>query len=114
MIWLRIFLILILLPSLSFSESENLVLNGIPIVQCTSSVENSLHFPLTESQQSEARVLITEKGGAGYIRVVRSGEKVLYMEHMGLILETITYAKKQSNRKRCEKDKISTKEIRGE
>lgn len=66
MIWLRIFLILILLPSLSFSESENLVLNGIPIVQCTSSVENSLHFPLTESQQNESRVLITKKGNGTF------------------------------------------------
>lgn len=113
------FLILIFFPSISFGQVEIIVLNGIPFVQSTCSIEDCKRFPLSESQKLESRVLITKKNnkyfwttrgdreltktqsgtvtifmenkGAGYIRVIKTSDKVLYMEHMGLALESITY-----------------------
>ena len=117
--WVKALILLLVFPTLLFGQTEIVILNGIPLVQCSSSIEDSRHFPLTESQQLESRVLITkkgnkyfwatrgnreltktqsgavtifmEKGGAGYIRVVKTGDKTLYMEHLGLMLEIITY-----------------------
>ena len=98
---------------------ELVVLKGTPIIQNKSSVNESGNFPLTESQQNESRLMITKKGqkyywtsrqdreltkhesgaytiffetkGAGYVKAMKNQDKVLYMEHMGLGLETITY-----------------------
>lgn len=110
--------ILLLLPVVCVAQ-ELVALKGTPIIQNKSSVNESGNFPLTESQQNESRLIITKKGqkyywtsrqdreltkhesgvytiffetkGAGYVKVMKSEEKVLYMEHMGLGLETITY-----------------------
>lgn len=117
--WITAFLILLLLPLISFGQGELIVLNGIPLVQATCSIEDCKHFTLSESQQLESRVLITKKNnkyiwssrgnkeltksqsgaftiftenkGAGYIRIAKAGDNILYMEHMGLALETISY-----------------------
>jgi len=117
--WITALLILTLLPLTSFGQAELIVLNGIPLVQAKCSFEDCKHFALSESQQLESRVLITKKNnkylwasrgnreltksqsgaftiftennGAGYIRVARAGDKILYTEHMGLALETISY-----------------------
>lgn len=111
--------VLFLLPVVCFAQLEVVVLKGVPIVQNKSSVEESGNFQLSESQQTESRLIITRKGqkyywtsrqdreltrhesgiytifletkGAGYVRAMKSANKVLYMEHMGLGLETITY-----------------------
>lgn len=113
------FAILFLFPTVCLAISEIVVFKGIPVVQNKSSVEESVNFQLSDSQQSESRSIITRKGqkyfwtsrqdreltrhesgiytifletrGAGYVKVMRSADKVLYMEHMGLGLETITY-----------------------
>ena len=113
------FLLFTFLPSISFGQAEIIVLNGIPLVQAKCSIEDCKHFALSESQQLESRVLITKKDnkylwasrgnreltksqsgmvtifteniGAGYIRIVKAGDKILYTEHMGLTLETISY-----------------------
>ena len=110
--------ILLLLPVVCVAQ-ELVVLKGTPIIQNKSSVNESVNFPLTESQQNESRLIITNKGqkyywtsrqdreltrhesgaytiffetkGAGYVKAMKSEDKVLYMEHMGLGLETITY-----------------------
>ncbi len=111
--------VLFLLPVVCFAQLEVVVLKGTPIVQNKSSVEESGNFQLSESQQAESRLIITRKGqkyywtsrqdrelarhesgiytifletkGAGYVKAMKSADKVLYMEHMGLGLETITY-----------------------
>lgn len=111
--------ILFLFPLVCFAQQEIVVLKGTPIIQNKSSVEESGNFQLSESQQAESRSIITKKGqkyywtsrqdreltrlesgiytifletkGAGYVKAMKSADKVLYMEHMGLGLETITY-----------------------
>jgi len=114
-----VFAILALSPVVCFAQAEVVVIKGTPIIQNNSSVEESVNFQLSESQQSESRLIITRKGqkyywtsrqdreltkhesgiytifletkGAGYVKTMKSTDKVLYMEHMGLGLETITY-----------------------
>lgn len=116
--WITAIIILIL-PLIAFAQGELVVLNGLPLVQATCSIEDCKHFTLSESQRLESRVLITKKNnkylwasrgnreltksqsgaftiftetsGAGYIRIAKAGDKVLYTEHMGLALETISY-----------------------
>ena len=111
--------ILLLLPVVCVAQQELVVLNGTPNIQNKSSLEVSGNFSLTEFQQAESRLIITKKGqkyywttrqnrelikhesgiytifmesnGAGYVKAMKSADKVLYMEHMGLGLETITY-----------------------
>lgn len=110
---------IIFVPTLCFSQQEIVVLNGTPLIQCSSSIEGSQNIQLNEGQQAESRLLITKKGdkyfwstrqnreltkhqsgiytifleknGAGYIKVLKNEDKVLYMEHMGIGLQTITY-----------------------
>lgn len=110
---------IIFVPTLCFSQQEIVVLNGTPLNQCSSSIEGSQNIQLNEGQQAESRLLITKKGdkyfwstrqnreltkhqsgiytifleknGAGYIKVLKNEDKVLYMEHMGIGLQTITY-----------------------
>lgn len=106
-------------PVVCIAQTEVVVIKGTPIIQNKSSVEESVNFQLSESQQAESRLIITRKGhkyywtsrqdrelakhesgiytifletkGAGYVKAMKSADKVLYMEHMGLGLETITY-----------------------
>lgn len=113
------FAILILAPIVCFAQTAVVVIKGTPITQNKSSVEVSVNFQLSESQQAESRLIITRKGqkyywtsrqdreltkhdsgiytifletkGAGYVKAMKSADKVLYMEHMGRGLETITY-----------------------
>lgn len=113
------FAILALSPVVCFAQTEVVVIKGTPIIQSKSSVEESKNFQLSESQQAESRLIITKIGqkyywssrqdreltkhesgiyttfletkGAGYVKAMKSADKVLYMEHMGLGLETITY-----------------------
>jgi hypothetical protein len=110
--------VLLLLPVVCVAQ-EIVVLEGTPIIQNKSSVNESGNFPLTESQQNESRLIITKKGqkyywtsrqyreltkyesgaytiflenkGAGYVKTMKNEDKVFYMEHMGIGLETITY-----------------------
>lgn len=113
------FAILVLSPIICFAQTEVVVIKGTPIIQNKSSAEESVNFQLSEPQQAESRLIITRKGqnyywtsrkdreltkhesgiytifletkGAGYVKAMKSADKVLYMEHMGLGLETITY-----------------------
>lgn len=107
------------IPVACFAEQEIVVLKGTPIIQNKSSFEDSGNLQLSESQQAESKLIITKRGtkyywtsrqdreltrhesgvysifletkGAGYVKTMMSDDKVLYMEHMGLGLETITY-----------------------
>lgn len=107
------------IPLACFAGQEIVVLKGTPIIQNKSSFEDAVNFQLSESQQAESRLIITRRGtkyywtsrqdreltrhesgvysifletkGAGYVKAMKSADKVLYMEHMGLGLETITY-----------------------
>ena len=111
----------LLLPTVAFSSTESvvLVLNGIPIVQSKGNIQQSENVKLTESQQNEYRLLITKKGddyfwtsrenrplskmqsgdisifiesgGAGYIRVSEQNGQILYLEHMAIGFQTVTY-----------------------
>jgi len=111
--------ILLLTPAICIAQQEIVVLKGTPIIQNKSSVEESGNFPLTESQQAESRLIITKKGqkyywttrqdreltkhesgmytifletkGAGYVKAMKTADKVIYMEHLSIGLETITY-----------------------
>ena len=112
-------LLFILLPTIAFSATEVVVLNGIPIVQSKGNIQQSENLKLSEIQQNEYRLLITKKGddyfwttrenrplikmqsgdisifiepgGAGYIRVSEQNGQVLYLEHMANGFQTITY-----------------------
>ncbi len=109
----------LLLPTVAFSSSEYLVLNGIPIVQSKGNIQQSENVKLTESQQNEYRLLITKKGddcfwtsrenrplskmqsgnisifiesgGAGYIQVSEQNGQIFYLEHMAIGFQIVTY-----------------------
>ena len=119
LIRILVFAILVLSSVVCFAQTEVVVIKGTPIIQNKSAVEESANFQLSVSQQAESRLIITRKGqkyywtsrqdreltkhesgiytiffetkGAGYVKAMKSVDKVLYMEHMGLGLETITY-----------------------
>lgn len=56
------FAILVLFPVVCFAQTEVVVIKGTPIIQNKSSVEESANFQLSESQQTESRLIITRKG----------------------------------------------------
>ena len=108
-----------MLPAVCIAEQESVVLKGVPVIQNKSTVEGSSNITLTKSQQEESKLIITKNGqkyywatrqnreltkhvsgiytifldtrGAGYVKAMQSGDKVFYIEHMSLGLETITY-----------------------
>lgn len=112
-------LLILSMPSLGMPANEVLVLNGTPLVQQKGTIENSENYQLSENQKNEYRVLIVknddgyfwesrerrplikeqsgafsifiEPGGAGYIKVIESNGTFLYMEHMSIGFQTLTY-----------------------
>lgn len=88
---IAVFIILIFLPSISFGQGEIIVLNGIPSVQATCSFDDCKHFPLSESQKLESRVLITKKNnkyfwatrGGRELTKTQSGAITIFMENKG-------------------------------
>jgi len=86
-----VLLILIFLPSLSSAQSKIVVLNGIPLVQCKSSIEGSHNINLTGSEQNEYRVLIIKRGEKYFwssrenreLIKLESGDITIFMEKGG-------------------------------
>jgi hypothetical protein len=119
MIKILLIAITVMLPSFALAEQEIVVFRGLPLVQCNSSFTESANYQLNESQQIESRLLITKKGnkhiwasrknreltkhqsgeittyleinGAGYIRVFQKDGVSLYVEHMPIALESVTF-----------------------
>ncbi|PIS37312.1 MAG: hypothetical protein COT35_06680 [Nitrospirae bacterium CG08_land_8_20_14_0_20_52_24] len=91
MICRLVLLILIFLPSLSSAQSKIVVLNGIPLVQCKSSIEGSHNINLTGSEQNEYRVLIIKRGEKYFwssrenreLIKLESGDITIFMEKGG-------------------------------
>ena len=113
-------LIVALFFSANTTADERIVFSGAPISKVESTVQSSDHFVLEEPQRIEYRVLVTEiddkyywasrenkelfliqRGnfvffvapGNGYIKISIDGDgnQYLYMEHLTLALNSITY-----------------------
>ncbi len=112
-------LFVLMFGKISYAQDQTIVLNGLPLIQNKASFENSSNAKMTESQSNEYRLLIIkhgdnyfwasrnnkqlilrisgafhifiEPGGAGYIKIMNSDEGALYMEHMSIGLQTVTY-----------------------
>jgi len=119
MIKLIIIVIAVIFPTFALGEQELVVFRGMPLIQCNSSFTESSNYQLNESQQIESRLLITKKGdkyiwasrknreltkhqsgeittyleisGAGYIRIFQKDSVGLYVEHMPIALESVTF-----------------------
>jgi len=112
-------ILVIIVPAVSIGGTESIVLNGIPLTQSKSNIQESQNYQLSESQQNEYRLLITkigenyfwktrenrplfkhqsgditifiEMGGAGYIRISKVEGRFFYMEHMAHGFQSVTY-----------------------
>ena len=101
------------------SSISMIIVNGLPLKKDMSDIEGTEQITLKENEKANYRLLITRKwnkyiwasrdnreliftqsgtfynfvepNGAGYIKVVKAGDKFLYMEHLTLGLKNITY-----------------------
>ncbi len=117
--YLLVAILILMFGEFSFAQDQIVVLNGLPMVQNRATFESSTNAELSDSQSNEYRLLIIkqddnyywasrnnkqlilrvsgafqifiEPSGAGYIKIMSSDEGVLYMEHMSLGLQTVTY-----------------------
>jgi len=114
----KLLLTILLIPQIAIA-TETVVINGLPMKNCNSGNKGTNCTDLPEEKQNEFRLLITKKNGnylwttrnnkklklvksgliniftavdgAGYIRIVKVGGKVEYMEHLPIALTTVTY-----------------------
>lgn len=80
---IAIFFVLLNFCFPTLSLSENLVLNGIPVSKVSSSFEDTHRFILSESEQNEFRLLITNKNGKYYW--ASRGNRELILKISGMI-----------------------------
>ena len=115
-LWVTVILIMMNITT----YSETIVFEGIPLVKNSSSIENSLNEQVSGEEQINYKLIITKKGkdymwfsrekkklvhskngvfdyfvnpeGSGYIKIAKtSNGKYLYLEHMSIGLQTVTY-----------------------
>jgi len=111
-------LLLIAIPAISVAQ-DVLVFAGTPLIRGTASYDNSSNIELSKDQRKEFRLVImktpagyrwasrenrplnmkesgnfthfVEPNGAGYIKIAKSKDRFLYMEHVSTGFQTHTY-----------------------